>query len=213
MKFDWDHNEDVVLVGVKNSGKSEALKYIVAHYHRQGITVVVYDSEKEFDYPIWTLKDPLYVGSLVRYVPEYAKEPERTEEFDKVCGYIYDRRNIVFAVESIDFYTRPKKDLSENFSALVQWGRKRGHGLILTTRRCAEVNKSAIGSGSVHWLIFRTFLPNDIKWLKSFVGDTADDLKNMQNWHFIYWHFGTVETCKPLTIQNGEEEDGKKEIS
>ena len=189
--------EDYMILGITGSGKSEFLKFLIEQYNKQGHTIIVYDAEKEHDqFSSWTPQDKLYMGQVVRYVPS---KPADRMEFDEVCRWIYGRRNIIFCIESIDFYAPIRKDLTPFFKKLVHWGRKRGHTLIMVTRRTAKVDKDACAF-ITHWIIFRTYISNDVKWLRETIGDDAEKAKTLQKHHYLYWSFGTCEICTPILL-------------
>jgi len=181
-------NDKIMVVGFTGSGKTHLTRHLIDLYLSQGIDVLVYDSEKEKHY------DDL--DDSIRYRPLTGSK----EEFDNKCREVYRRRNVVFAIESLDLYANPYKPLNEHLPylwRLVHWGRKRNIGLIMTSRRIASVHKDPC-SQCKHWFIFYTFLPNDIDYMKKFVGETALKAKELQPWYFIYWSYGRAKLYAPI---------------
>jgi len=173
----------IMIVGQTGTGKSNAFIYILNSFFANGYEVLIYDSEDEYS----NVKMP-------KYVP---KDNLSLEEFDKVCRAVWRKGNIIFGIEAIDYLTNPKKPLSFYFKKLVGMGRKRGIGLVFTTRRIADVNKYVCSQ--VHkWLIYRQYLPNDIAYLKQFVGEIAEKTANLPNYYFIYYSNGEANVFKPL---------------
>lgn len=171
-------NEVVLISGTRDMGKTKLFLHIIKKFLNKGYEVVIYDSEHEFE--------DLHHEKLLIYKPT---KPANKKEFDNVSEKIYERRNVIFAVESVDFYATPKDtELKKvpNFKKIVHWGRKRNIGLIMTTRRVAGVHKDCVGA-SRHHFMFWMFLPNDIDYLKKYVGETAEELITLERWYYIHW--------------------------
>ena len=192
----------MMIVGVTGSGKSTLLRHILKLYNDMGIYYVLYDSQHQHDD---LAKSDMELDILKAnpnanfiYQPE---DVDNIDEFEKICKYVWTRKNAIFAVENLDFYATPQKSQPQTFKKIIHLGRQNSNiGVIMTTRRIADVHKSPCSQVS-HWFIFRTFLPNDVKYLKEFVGDTALEAMTLEPYHFIYWTFGQVQVCKPLEIE------------
>jgi hypothetical protein len=104
---------------------------------------------------------------------------------------------MILAVESVDFYATPQQPLTPNFKKIIHWGRNRGIGVIMTSRRIANVHKDCCALNR-HWFLFHCYLPNDIKYIKGFIGKTANDLPKLQPYYFIHWSGGQSEICNPI---------------
>lgn len=178
-------NHVTMIIGTRGSGKTELLKFLLRRF--KGYRVLIYDSEHEFE-DDWE-------GFKV-YKPY---EPSSQTEFDRICGTVWEKGNYIMAVESIDFFVKPKQPLPPNFAKLVHWGRKRGIGLMLTSRRIASVHKDPC-SQVHHWFIFYSFLPNDIRYLREFVGKIAEDCGSLKPYEFLYWSRGEATRFKPIKL-------------
>jgi len=179
-------NDKAMIVGVSDSGKTYLLRHLLKVFEKQGVDFLVYDSEREKTFDDLKPKQ--------RYKPKSSS----VDEFDYVCGKVYEARNLVFAIESIDLFSPPFKPVPPNLWKLVHWGRKRNIGLIMTSRRIASVHKDPC-SQCKHWFIFFTFLPNDIDYMRKFVGETAKQAENLQPRYFIYWTQNKSQVCSPIT--------------
>jgi len=183
-------SDRIMIVGVTGTGKSVLLRHLLKIYRTQIIKTIIYDSQHQHG-------DLERKNQALVYQPE---EVDDVEEFEKICKMVDKRSHVVFAIENIDFYSTPQKPQSPTFKRLVHLGRMKGIGLVMTTRRIADVHKSPC-SQVKHWFIFRTFLPNDIEYLRKFVGTTADQAMNLPDYHFIYWSFGRVQVCNPIPLE------------
>lgn len=187
--IDIKSNDKAMIVGFTGSGKSYLLRYLINNFINQNVKVMVYDTEREKTF------DDLPIEN--RYRPK----GNSIEEFDWFCADVLAHRNIVFAIESIDLFSPPFKPVPPNLWKLVHWGRKRGIGLIMTSRRIASVHKDPC-SQCKHWFIFYTFLPNDVDYLRKFVGETADKAKQLKPWYFLYWTQGQAQIYSPIPKVN-----------
>jgi len=180
-------SDRVFLVGVTGQGKSHLLKSLLRTFSAQGIKIMLYDDEAEHD-------DLEGLPGLTRYVPFGIGN---LEEFEEICRTVWRGGNQVFAIENIDFYAPVRKDLLPIFAHLVGRGRKRGIGLVLTSRRIQDVHKTPC-SQCQHWFIFHTYLPGDIEYMVKFVGETALKAKDLRPWYFIHWERGTATLHSPI---------------
>lgn len=192
MSIQLKSNAKSVLIGINDQGKSVLFYQLVKTYLEAGVKILLYDSELE--YTAW--EHP----NLKVYTPS---SPGNRDEFDDVCGMVWGQRRMILAVESIDFYAETQKPLVPFFKKLIHWGRNRGIGLLLTARRPANVHKD-VGTCQ-HWFLFHTYIPNDIKWLKEFVGEDAEKLISLESYYFIHWTSSGAELCQPLPQEVADE--------
>jgi len=187
-------NEKTLVLGVNDMGKSVLFRHLIQQYLDAGVKVLLYDSERERKYASW--EHP----NLRIYRPEVAADKP---EFDKISAEVWERRRMVFAVESVDFYAQSTDiDLKQvpNFKKIIHWGRNRGIGVLMTSRRPANVHKDCVGLNR-HIFLFHCYLPNDIKYLRGFVGKIADQLKDLPPYYFYHWSGGKVELCNPIPFE------------
>ena len=180
------------IVGIGGQGKSVLFRYLVKKYLEVGVRVILYDSEKQYA--------DFTAPSLIVYSPQ---NPGDLDEFDKVCLTAYNMGRVLLAVESIDFYASPKMNLSPALKKIVHWGRMRGVGLLTTSRRPADVHKDICGLAN-NWFLFHLYIKDDIKWLKSFVGEIAESLKELPQYEFIHWTRGKATRHNPIPREEAE---------
>ena len=182
-------NEKTMVVGVNDMGKSVLFRYLIRIYLELGIEVLYYDSEKEGKL------QP--APNLKIYTPE---EPANVPEFDAVCAQVWERGNMVIAIESIDFYADYQKPMPPSLKKIIHWGRNRRIGVLMTSRRIANVHKDCCALNR-HWFLFHCYLPNDIKYIRSFIGKPADQLPKLDPYYFIHWSGGKSELCNPIPYE------------
>jgi hypothetical protein len=176
--------------GVNNSGKSVLFRHFIKQLLDAKCRVLVYDTEDEWNDPRWAK-----YKSLIVYKPA---SPDDVEEFDRKAGQVYDARNTVFAVESIDFFTSAKKGVPPNLKKIIHWGRNKGVGLITTSRLPADVHKNVLGLGAALFL-FQVYEPNAIDYLAQIVGkETAQQLPSLKQGEFVMWVQGKATKMNPI---------------
>jgi len=208
------HWHKSICCGVNGQGKSVLFRALVRDYLEAGVRVVFYDSERELsekiprrlgieptDY-LKQLKDRW--PNLTVYTPKHSSKKARIEEFDRICGLLYIKGQVLLAVESIEFYAPSRVPLPENLEKLIHWGRNMDIGLLMTLRRPADAN-SDIGSLNQNWFVFHVYSYNDQRWLRAFLpGHLVDELKKLPRYHFIHWTQDGATRHSPISEQEAE---------
>ena len=189
-------NEIVTITGVRGSGKSYLLKKIISKNN----CFLVYDVMHEHNIEGATIiKDLSVLGfHLGKGHKKLIYRPQEisTEEFDWICNAVYRLGNRTLFVEEANRVIQNMK-ISKGASQLVDLGRHRNVGLVCITRRIALLDKLPV-SQSEHLIVFKTILPNDIKYLKEFIGEIAETVPSLKDYNFLYHH--NNETVKHLPI-------------
>lgn len=184
-QIQMEHNEIIAILGRRKKGKSNYLLYLIFEFIRNNWPVILIDTEHEYDSLIKS--DPL----LEIFQPQGVKA-EKIKQLEEQCEKAVKQESCVIAIESIDFYTSPKKDLPYWLSEIVHHGRKRrgdekrGIGLIITARRISNCNNDPFALAN-HTIIFNTTWKNDLKRLKENIGDIGEEAKNLKPHYYIYY--------------------------
>ena len=180
-----------IIVGQRGSGKTQLAKHLAKQYLSKSIDIWIYDVNNEY----LDLEIRYTISSVHRYIP---KDVGDIEEFEDFIWKAWRHKRIVVLIEEADLYANPHS-IPRAFKNLVARGRHRKIGMILITRRIASMHKYPC-SQAKHFFIFRTILPNDIKYLKEFIGDKAEELPNLPDYHFLYWSHGKAKIYSPIPI-------------
>lgn len=196
-------NDKAMIVGVTGNGKTFLARWLRNNLEKSGVKVLVFDAEHEKQYndliPTKERPDIRYRPKIpVTYETAKKFKAQLIREFDQVCGYVFNKGDMILLVESIDLFCPSYLDLPPNFYKIIHWGKKRGIGFIGTSRRIADTSKSAV-SQCKHWFIFYTFIPNDIDYLKKFVGKDAEKARDLKERYYLYWTQGKSQVCSPIT--------------
>lgn len=169
----------VTVCGMKGTGKSNLERFLLKMYP----SVFVFDVLEEFqDYP--------------NYIPR-TNDPR---ELDSVAKAIWNQGNVTLLVSEAELFLPNTGTLPPNIFRLLTRGRHRNIGVIVDTRRIANLSKTAF-SLSEHVFVFRHFSPTDTRYLQEFLPVDAKQLANLQDYH--YWHYtrGQVKEHDPVPRQ------------
>lgn len=179
------YQECIFIYGMRGSGKTELMKYLLKQYDLRGIKTYVFDTLHQY-------KINLKNGKIIK--PSFAM---KQAIFAKVCYYLWSKGNYVFFIEEIDQFCNPRW-LPSYLDSLVQLGRNRNISVIATSRRVAEVH-STIVANCEHHFIFKAFLPRDLEYYQRYVGKIVWEALNLPKYHFIYYRVGeNPMICKPI---------------
>ena len=186
----------VTITGIRGSGKSYFLKKLMA----SNSCFLVYDVMQEHNNNggviVNNLKDLQYHLSKGHKKIVYRPISISTIEFDWICKAVYRMGNRTLIVEESNRVIESMK-ITKGTSELIDLGRHRNVGLVCVTRRIAVLDKLPV-SQSEHIIVFKTVLPNDIKYLKEFIGELAEKASELDGYKFIYHHNGNTVLHDPI---------------
>ena len=155
----------VTIAGMRGTGKTTLAKRIIAVLLQEKHTVIVYDPMQEYPNPI-------------SYIPK----SDDKEDFDIFMKEIWNRGNIFVVVDEAERYMSTKQPLTKYTYKIVNTGRHRNIGLLVITRRIAELHKTVFGLSNTV-ILFLIYLPNDLKYISQFYDD-ADQLAQLDNFDY-----------------------------
>lgn len=168
-----------MVIGQRGTGKSVLADQLFQSYQDEGHKVFVYDTVR--DHP--------------NFKRECPSNPS-LDDFEAWAKKLYKEGNLIVGIEEIDMICTSSQ-IGPEFKKLISLGRHEGIGLVLTARRIADVHKLP-PSQAHHFFIFRCHLPNDIIYLRKFIGDDVDLLPTLKDYHFLHWFNGKSQVCEPV---------------
>ncbi|MEM3896174.1 MAG: ATP-binding protein [Archaeoglobaceae archaeon] len=183
MKIESD--EIIVITGQQGYGKTTLAKFLIKKLLENGIDVVIIDPNDEYGE---------FEGEADRIVPEGGDFSRVYEALKKA----WEKGNRALIVDEADIVFPIREQLSGVKYDIVHRGRHRNLLRIFVVRRLANLNKDVV-SQAKKIISFYQFLPNDLKYLKEFMGDYAELTKNLPKYHFIVFEQGEVRFYKPVT--------------
>jgi len=193
--------DQVVVSGIKRSGKSQYVKnlcyhipeFIIFDYHHEHGDVGHVTRYPEKIPELWASG----VRKIVFY-PTYRNE----DELEEICEIAKGLRNLVLIVEEADCVLRgdPRHPLRRHFRDIVHTGSGHyGIGLICVTRRLANLNSDIISQSN--WLVFfKQTSKADRKRLEEECGEEASKIQDKPPYHYgeFCGETGTIIFYKPL---------------
>lgn len=162
-------DEMATIAGMRGSGKTSLARRILSRVKGD---VIVYDPMHEYDDKI-----------------SFHPHSDSKEDFDRFMSICWDRGNLFVCVDEAERYMRVKRQLSEYTTKVVNTGRHRNIGMLVVTRRIAELNKTVFGLSNTA-IMFQMFIPNDIRYIKEFYGDGAEELRTIGKYHYKVFSMG-----------------------
>jgi len=185
-----------VVTGQRDTGKTTFVKHLLA----QLATWLLFDVHDEYG-PQGT------AIPTIAAIPEYWKRnyrklryvgPTEISHFKLFAEAAWKLQNTTIVVEEAELYFASKGPGLKGFeNYLVHRGRHRGLGLIAVTRRVADLHKDVLSQAKTI-VSFTQFLPNDIMYLRTFMGDVAKELITLPRWHFLVWREGKSQIFNPI---------------
>lgn len=180
MKIEISATDRVTICGIPGTGKTAFARELLRGYPQ----VYVYDPLNQYQV-------------FDRFTPKAGKDTLKI--FEEHARKVWKRGNVVFCIEEAEKYLS-NRSLTGYAADVIRRGRNRGIGVIALTRRLADLSKTVFGL-SEHVFIFRHFAPNDIKYLRGFIGpEWANRVPSLENYHYLYYSRDQVIQCPPLEL-------------
>jgi hypothetical protein len=178
-------NEIIFVSGQRGSGKSYWTKRLSTILPRCVIfdTLGEYPADKRF-FEIEPFVDFLAADKANPQFFTVSFSPvDPQEDFETFCRAILARGDIYLIMEELDTVSTPYYTPYE-FAKLIKYGRHFEIQIVGVSRRAAEISRLYTSQAS-RFVIFNQVEPNDLKYWRSIIGKTANDLPNMPDYHFI----------------------------
>lgn len=201
-------NEIIVILGRKGCGKTTLLKKYASGKKR----VVFFD-------PIGQFEDGVIITSpvsLLRFleincersyriiynpdpdcpVPDDLVQDKKQTDYIKrhfaaLCEIVRNLYDVYLAIDEVDLVTKAG-ECPNSFRSLIAHGRHSRISIVATTRRQTETSRLLTSQADVI-ISFEQHEPADIKYLATFLGERAEELKTLKMYSYLEWKNG--KTC------------------
>ena len=201
-------NEIIVILGRKGCGKTTLLRKYISGKKR----VILWDPIGQFADGV-IISDPV---SLLRFLQInceksyriiYNPEPEARvpadlvedkketdyikRHFAALCEIVRSLYDVYLAVDEVDLVTKAW-ECPNSFRSLIAHGRHSLISIVATTRRQTETARLLTSQADI-LISFEQHEPSDIKYLATFFGKKANELKTLKKYSYLEWKNG--QTC------------------
>jgi hypothetical protein len=182
-------NRIVGIIGRKGSGKSRALEGRLMAEDR----VFVWDAMGEHDWSPNELRSMDDVQEFFRWnrkkqrwAANYVPGDELSEELETLCPVLYDRGEMIFAIEEIPLVCSASH-LPPKLGKLIRTGRHRQLDVVWTAQRASEVSRT-LTSLTDEFILFSQTEPLDLDAIAKRCGaEVADRVAHLGRHDFITW--------------------------
>jgi len=190
----------VLVLGQRGTGKSYAARKLAEGMKR----LIIYDTLGEYDgegvscesldefkkYFLSVYKD----NFRIVYQPSNPGSDEGRQEFNEICGYLYDCGDLVLMVEEIDTFC-PGNSMLDQLANIIQRGRHKNISFIGVSQRPVGIPKIITSQAKTIY----TFLhrePRDIEYLRDFIGQEAEQISDLGQYEYLKWDNGKITKGK-----------------
>ncbi|MBI4360326.1 ATP-binding protein [Candidatus Micrarchaeota archaeon] len=178
----------VVCCGMRGSGKSHFMRSVVKNTPRY----VLWDPMREhgsLGMKVESL-DQLRVAMRLNQKIVFQGRTRSQEEFEDVAALVYKAGGFFLFVDEAD-QVMPSRKIGPRAKEFIDLGRHRNVGMFCVTRRIADLDKAPVAQVN-HLFVFRTIMPQDLEYLRGFIGDDAFKAKDLSGFRFLHFDGGHV---------------------
>jgi len=183
-----------LIIGQRGSGKS----YFARHLIQEAKRLIIYDTLGEYDIGINVENlDEFKEFFLKTYQKDFkiCYQPVKPQaDFDAVCDIVYECGDLTFLVEEIDTFCSAQ-EISESFANIIQRGRHRDITLIGVSQRPFGIPRLITSQAKIIYSFIHRE-PRDLEYLKAYIGDEAEKIKDLKKYEFLKWDDGQITTGK-----------------
>ena len=191
MSIEVRTDDVIVIIGKRRSGKSIFFKHIMKPIRRR----IIWDYKHEHSdmgyvihYPNQILEE--WKRGIVHIV--FQPLSKRPHDFDRFLEVCWKLNNYTLGIEEIDQFMSPHY-IPSSFAMFIDIGRGKGIGIVGVARRPHKLHAD-LTSNADHIFCFRQHRPQDIGYLKEWIGEEAEKLREIPEYYFLHYDDRKGET-------------------
>ncbi len=205
-------NDRISIFGRTGSGKTFFSKqWLLPHYTRY----VFWDIKKEnSDMPHdIIITNPKELKSNIEKYNKIIYQPTKPtdSDFNDICEIIFNSKNNALYVDEAALISTPSKILYYH-KVIITQGRSYDVGIINVSQRPRDIHNTLI-SESEHLFVFALSLETDVIKLRQQMGNAADEIYTLPEYHFLYHNVKTNKSFIFKPIKTLPERKEGEEIS
>lgn len=117
--------------------------------------------------------------------PSLLDDPlESHSEFNRLCLFLNHVPDFIFCVDEVNLYT-DCSSVPEHFGYMITQGRRHFIDVLAAVRRKQETNNLLTSQANIV-VSFKQYLPDDVRFMASRMGELAEKIPNLQPLQFVY---------------------------
>lgn len=178
-------NQRVCFIGKTGSGKSYLANRLIRNFKK----VLLYDPKHEHKKEFPKAK----VTSKLSQVQKWLEEKEffiifqpfdvNAEKFNELCKIVFRKGNLIFVLDEVE-----NLEFTYWHEKIIRMGRTRGVGIFHLIQRPCFIPSNYILSENEHFFLFKLSLKSDRKKVEGFIGERAEELRTIEEFHYLYYN-------------------------
>ena len=193
-------NQRVTIIGKTGSGKSFLAKDTMWKFKK----LLFYDPKHEHKKDFPKAKVTSKIGQVEKWIKEkeffiiYQPFDIDVEKFNYLCKIVFKKGNVVFVLDEVENLG----EFTYWHEKIIRMGRTRGVGIWHLIQRPCFIPSNYILSETEHFFLFKLSLKSDRKKVEGFIGEKAEELRTIKEYHYLYYDVLTDEPILCQKIKN-----------
>lgn len=199
-------NDKFCLVAKTKSGKSYLGKKIQTAYPRKIIIDTTYEYDESHGVIVYGFRNFCEVIKQVQDLDRYSivfrfnhQDRNQEEIFEEICNIVFHLGDTFFVVEEIHLHSN-SHSINHWLLRIATMGSHQNIGCLFTTQRPSLLHKTLLTQCD-HIFIGSLIDPNDINYVKAFLGEHSKTVHKLEPRNFVYWTHSGISLINTNSIK------------